>query len=381
MHTTARSKDHDAFRKMARDFLTNEIAPSFPEWEAAGIVPREIFHKIGDLGVLGLQVPERYGGGGVDTFAYSAIWMEETARSHVHLGGLSVHMNVCIPYFVSYATPTQAEQWLPRLASGEAMASIAMTEPSAGSDLAGIKTTARDGGDHYVLNGAKTFITGGINADVVLVVARTSTGARRQDGLSIFIVDAKSPGFSRGRNLDKLGLRTQDTAELFFEDVVVPADRLLGEPGRGFEYLTSNLPQERLSIAIASQAAAETALATTTEYVKSRAVFGTTVAAFQNTKFELASCAVEIEAGRALVDQALAALDAGVLSPADAAKVKIYCTELQGRVVDRCLQLHGGYGYMREYPIARLYADARVTRIFGGSNEVLRTIVAKSIGL
>jgi acyl-CoA dehydrogenase len=381
MKSTIYNSDHDSFREMAREFLAKEVVPHFPGWEAAGLVPREVFNKIGDLGVLGIQVPEEYGGGRSDSFLYSAVWAEETARAYVNLGGLSVHMNVVLPYFLSYCSQDQKRRWFPGLACGELMTSIAMTEPGTGSDLAGMTTTATKQGEHFVLNGAKTFISGGINADLVVVVARTGKGEDRRDGLSLLVVERDMVGFTRGRNLDKIGLKTQDTAELFFEDVRVPVTNLLGEEGKAFSYLTSNLPQERLGIAVGAQAAAEAALTTTLEYVRERKVFGTTVSAFQNTKFELAACAIDIEAGRSILDRALAEHEAGELSSADAAKVKVFCTELQDRVIDRCLQLHGGYGYMREYPIARLYADARVTRIFGGTTEVLKTIVAKSLKL
>lgn len=381
MKSTIYTEDHDSFREMAREFLAKEVVPHFPDWETAGLVPREVFNQIGDLGVLGIQVPEEYGGAGSDSFLYSAVWAEETARAYVNLGGLSVHMNVVLPYFLAYCSEEQKRRWFPGLACGELMTSIAMTEPGTGSDLAGMTTSATRQGEHFVLNGAKTFISGGINADLVVVVARTGRGENRRDGLSLLVVERDMAGFTRGRNLDKIGLKTQDTAELFFEDVRVPVANLLGEEGKAFSYLTSNLPQERLGIAVGAQAAAEAALTTTLEYVRERKVFGTTVSAFQNTKFELAACAIDIEAGRSFLDRALAEHEAGELSSADAAKVKVFCTEVQDRVIDRCLQLHGGYGYMREYPIARLYADARVTRIFGGTTEVLKTIVAKSLDL
>ena len=381
MRSTVYDSDHDAFRQVVRDFLTKEVVDQFPEWEQAGVVPRDLFTRLGALGVPGLQVPEEYGGGGTNSFKYNAVVSEETARVGVSLGGLSVHMNVVVPYFVEYGSEEQKKRWLPGLADGGLMSSIAMTEPGTGSDLAGMATTARRDGDHYVLNGAKTFITGGMNADLVVVVARTGGGESRRDGLSLLVVERDMPGFERGRNLDKLGLKAQDTAELSFTDVRVPATNLLGEEGAAFRYLAGNLPQERLGIAVAAQTAAEAAIEVTTDYVKERKAFGTPVSSFQNTKFELAACATDVEAGRALLDRALEEHDAGVLTGVDAAKVKIFCTELQDRVVDRCLQLHGGYGYMREYRIARLYADARVTRIFGGTTEVLKTIIAKSLDL
>lgn len=381
MERTIFDDSHETFRRTARDFMAKEVVPHFAEWDAAGIVPRDIFRRIGELGVLGMQIPEEYGGGGSSSFLYAAVWAEETARAYVNLGGFSAHLHIVLPYFLAYATEEQRRRWFPGLASGDLMASIAMTEPGTGSDLAGMTTTAEKRDGHYVLNGAKTFITGGINADLVLVVARTGTGEDRRDGLSLLVVERDMPGFTRGRNLDKIGLKTQDTAELFFEEVRVPAENLLGEEGKAFGCMMSNLPQERLGIAVAAQAAAEAALTTTLEYVQNRKVFGTTVSSFQNTKFELAACAAEIEAGRFLVDRALVAHDAGELSAADAAKVKVFTTELQGRVIDRCLQLHGGYGYMREYPIGRLYTDARISRILGGTTEVLKTIIAKSLGL
>jgi alkylation response protein AidB-like acyl-CoA dehydrogenase len=381
MKRTLYGPEHDAFRRSARDFLAKEVVPHFPRWEEAGLVPREVFHKLGGLGLLGIQIPEEYGGGGTDTFLYSAVWVEETARAYVNLGGLNVHTNVVLPYFLSLADEQQRQRWFPGLAGGELMSAIAMTEPGTGSDLAGIATTAVRDGDDWILNGAKTFITGGIHADLVIVVARTFRSDNRRDGLTLLVVERAMDGFTRGRNLDKIGLRTQDTAELFFQDVRVPQANVLGEEGKAFRYLTGNLPQERLGIAVAAQAAAEAALTTTTAYVKERQVFGKPVADFQNTKFELAACATDIAAGRALVDKALVEHEGKQLSASDAAMVKLFCTEMQSRVIDRCLQLHGGYGYMREYPIARLYADARVTRIYGGTSEVLKTIIAKSLDL
>lgn len=381
MRRTIFQAEHADFRLMARDFLAKEVVPHYPEWEAAGLVPREVFHKVGELGVLGMAIPEEFGGAGQPSFLYPAIWAEESIRAYVNLGGLSVHLNVVLPYFLKYCTTEQRQRWFPGLATGELMTAIAMTEPGTGSDLAGMTTMAVRDGDEFVLNGAKTFITGGLNADLVIVVARTAKSENRRDGLTLLVVERGTPGFTQGRNLDKIGLKAQDTAELFFEDVRVPAANVLGDEGKAFSYLTSNLAQERLGIAVGAQAAAEAALATTLDYVQERQAFGTSVAAFQNTKFELAACAVDIEAGRALVDRALAAHERGELSVPQAAKAKVFCTELQARVVDRCLQLHGGYGYVREYPIARLYADARVTRIYGGTTEVLKTIIAKSLGL
>jgi alkylation response protein AidB-like acyl-CoA dehydrogenase len=375
--------EHDAFRDAIRQFLVKEVVPDYPAWEKAGAPPRDFYRRAGELGFIGIQVPEKFGGGGEPTFTYNVILTEEAQRACVGLGSLRVHMDVVLPYFLHYADDEQKQRWLPGIATGELMTAIAMTEPGTGSDLAGIRTTATRDGDHYVLNGAKTFITGGLNADLVLVVARTSLAAaeNRRDGLSILVVESSSAGFSVGRNLEKLGLKAQDTTELFFRDVRVPADNLLGEEGSAFRYLLHNLPQERLTIAVAALASASAALTLTIDYVTQRNVFGQPVSSFQNTKFVLADCATRIEAGQALVDRALDAHNTAELTVADAAKAKLFCTELQAKVIDECLQLHGGYGYMLEYPIARLYADARVTRIYGGTNEIIKTIISKDLGL
>ncbi|MFC7343859.1 acyl-CoA dehydrogenase family protein [Saccharopolyspora griseoalba] len=374
--------DHDAFRDTVRQFIAKEVVPNLPDWEAAGRVPRELFAKTAGIGINGLQVPEEYGGGGIESFLFNAIVIEEIGYAAATLGGLQVHLSTVLPYFFEYADDEQKSRWFPGFADGSLVSSVAMTEPGTGSDLAGMATTAVRDGDDWVLNGAKTFITGGINADLVIVVARTSNDVNnRRDGLSLLVVEEGMEGFTRGRNLDKLGLKAQDTAELSFDEVRVPAENLLGKEGDGFSMLLNNLPQERLTIAVTAQATAAAALELATDYVKDRKVFGKSVAEFQNTKFVLAECATELEASQALVDRALAELDAGTLSAADAAKVKLFSTEMQARVIDRCLQLHGGYGFMREYPIARLYADARVTRIFGGTSEVMKSVVSKSLGL
>jgi alkylation response protein AidB-like acyl-CoA dehydrogenase len=293
---------------------------------------------------------------------------------------MSVHSDICLPYFLSYATDEQKQRWLPGLVNGELIAAIAMTEPGTGSDLAGISSTAARRDDEYVVNGAKTFITNGINADLVITAVRTDRSERHR-GLSLLVVERDTPGFERGRNLEKIGTHAQDTAELFFDDAHVPAENLLGNEGEGFAYLVSNLPQERLSIAVAAVAAAEAALGWTVEYVRDRKAFGTPIGSFQNTRFELAEMRTEVDVGQAYVDRCVEALNAGELTAEDAAGAKWWCTELQGRVVDRCLQLHGGYGYMLEYPIARAYADARVTRIYGGSNEIMKEIVGRAMKL
>ncbi|MWA00440.1 acyl-CoA dehydrogenase [Actinomadura sp. LD22] len=381
MRRTLFNEDHEAFRETIRDFIQAEVAPVYEEWEQAGHPPRDFYNKLGELGVFGIQVPEEYGGAGETSFKYQAVISEECARAGVSFGGYGVHVNLVLPYLLKYASEEQKKRWLPPFISGEMMTAIAMTEPGTGSDLAGMQTTAKRDGDHYVLNGAKTFITGGVLADRVLVVARTSpaTPENRRAGLSILAVDTKSEGYSVGRKLEKIGLRSSDTAELSFVDVKVPVEDLLGEEGAGFGYLTHNLAEERLGIATSSYASAAAAVEFARKYVQERTVFGKTVSSFQNTKFVLAECATEVEAARSLVDRCIEALDAGELTPADAAVAKLFCTEVQQRVVDKCLQLHGGYGYILEYPIARLYADARVTRIYGGTSEVLKTIIAKDI--
>jgi alkylation response protein AidB-like acyl-CoA dehydrogenase len=375
------NEDHEAFRETIRDFIQAEVAPVYEEWEQAGHPPRDFYNKLGELGVFGIQVPEEYGGAGETSFKYQAVISEECARAGVSFGGYGVHVNLVLPYLLKYASEEQKKRWLPPFISGDMMTAIAMTEPGTGSDLAGMQTTAKRDGDHYILNGAKTFITGGVLADRVLVVARTSpaTPENRRAGLSILAVDTKSEGYSVGRKLEKIGLRSSDTAELSFVDVKVPVEDLLGEEGAGFSYLTHNLAEERLGIATSSYASAAAAVEFARKYVQERTVFGKTVSSFQNTKFVLAECATEVEAARSLVDRCIEALDAGELTPADAAVAKLFCTEVQQRVVDKCLQLHGGYGYILEYPIARLYTDARVTRIYGGTSEVLKTIIAKDI--
>jgi len=385
MRRTIYTEDHEAFREMIRDFIAREVEPVFAEWERQGHPPRDFYRRLGELGVLGIQVPAEYGGGGEPSFKYAAVVTEECARAAVTFGNYGVHSNLILPYFLEHATEEQKQRWLPGFCSGELMTAIAMTEPGTGSDLAGIRTQAKlsEDGSHYVLNGAKTFITGGVLADLVLVVARTSPPdpADRRGGLTILCVDTTSEGFSVGRKLEKIGLKSSDTAELSFVDVKVPVANRLGEEGHGFKYLTHNLPQERLLIAMGGAASAAAALRFAIEYVKDRKVFGQPVASFQNTKFVLAECATEVEAAQIMVDRAIELLDTGELTVPDAAKVKLFATEVAGRVIDKCLQLHGGYGYILEYPIARLYADTRVSRIYGGTSEVMKTIIAKSLGV
>jgi acyl-CoA dehydrogenase len=385
MRRTVFNEDHEAFRETIRDFIAAEVVPYYEEWREAGQAPREFYKKLGELGIFGIEVPEEYGGAGETSFKFNAIITEETARAGVSFGGSGVHTALCLPYLLKYATEEQKRRWLPPFIAGELMTAIAMTEPGTGSDLAGMKTTAKlsEDGTHYVLNGAKTFITGGVLADRVLVCARTApaTPEDRRGGISILVVDTKSEGYAVGRKLEKLGLKTSDTAELSFTDVKVPVEDLLGEEGRAFEYLTHNLPQERLGIAVSAYAQAAAAVEFAKAYVTDRTIFGKTVASFQNTKFALADCKSEVDAMQAVVDRALEAHDAGELTAADAASAKLFTTERAAVVIDKCLQLHGGYGYMMEYPIARLYADTRVTRIYGGTSEVMRSIVAKSMGL
>jgi acyl-CoA dehydrogenase len=385
MRRTVFNEDHEAFRQVLRDFIEAEVTPHYQEWYDAGIVPRDFYYKLAELGLFGIEVPEEYGGAGLTSFKYSAIETEEIARAGVSFGGSGVHVALCLPYIMKLGTEEQKKRWLPRFVSGEMMCAIAMTEPGTGSDLAGMKTTAKLSADgtHYVLNGAKTFITGGVHADRVIVCARTAPAKDddRRFGISLLVVDTKSEGYTVGRKLDKLGLKVSDTAELAFADVKVPAEDLLGEEHKGFSYLGQNLPQERLSIAIGAYAQAAAAVEFTKKYTQDRKIFGKSVASFQNTKFELAACKAEVDAAQAVADRALEAHDAGELTAAEAASAKLFCTEVASRVIDRCLQLHGGYGYINEYPIARLYADNRVNRIYGGTSEVMKTIIAKDMGL
>lgn len=385
MRRTVFQEDHEAFRQTLRDFIESEVSPHFQEWFDAGIVPREFYYKLADLGLFGINVAEEYGGAGIDSHKFEAIQSEEVARAGVNFGGSGVHVLLGLPYIKALATAEQKQRYLPRFVSGEEMWALAMTEPGTGSDLAGMKSTAKlsQDGTHYLLNGAKTFITGGVHADRVIVCARTASPREddRRFGISLLAVDTKLAGYAVGRKLDKVGLRTSDTAELSFTDVKVPVEDLLGEENRGFDYLGQNLPSERWGIAYSAYAQAAAAVRFATEYTQQRIVFGKQVSSFQNTKFELAACRAKVDAAQAVADRALEALDAGELTAAEAASAKLFCTEVAADVIDRCLQLHGGYGFMNEYPIARLYADNRVNRIYGGTNEVMKTIIAKDMGL
>jgi acyl-CoA dehydrogenase len=382
MRGRASTDEQQAFRRSVRAFLTERVVPHLAEWEAAKSVPKSLYAEFGRLGVTGIRIPQEFGGAGEKSFIYNVIFAEEVMHTGAVSGALQLHLNVVLPYFLELATPEQQARWFPAFVSGESVTAIAMTEPGTGSDLAGISASAVLDGDSYVLNGAKTFITGGINADLVVVVARTSRSETdRRAGLTLLVVEEGMTGFSRGRNLDKLGLKSQDTSELFFDNVRVPVANRLGAEGNGFAYLTANLPQERMSIAISAQASSERAIELTLDYTRERKAFGTPIASFQNTKFVLAGLSAKVEAGRHMVDRALEELDAGTLSIADAARVKLFTTEVQAEVMDACLQLHGGYGYMLEYPISRMYADARVSRIYGGSSEIMKVIIAKDLGL
>ncbi|MFI2209505.1 acyl-CoA dehydrogenase family protein [Streptomyces sp. NPDC020141] len=378
-------EDHDAFRATIREFVEKEVTPHFEEWERNNVVDREIFRKLGALGVMGFGIPEEYGGSGDISYKYAVVISEECARAAVSLGHYGVSTGIVLPYLLHLADERQKARWFPGTASGDIMLCVAMTEPGTGSDLAGIRTTAKlsEDGTHYVLNGSKTFITGARNSEWCLVAARTSapTEENRRHGLSLLMVPTDSEGFGFGRKLEKIGLRSSDTSELSFTDVRVPVENLLGEEGRGFSYLGRNLARERLQIGVVAAANAAAAIEFTKEYTRQRQVFGKPVASFQNTKFVLAECATEVEALQAMVDRAIELEDARELTPVDAAKVKLFGTEVAGRVIDKCLQLHGGYGYMLEYPIARLYADTRVNRIYGGTSEVMKTIIAKDLAL
>ncbi len=382
MKRTIFEDEHRDYRESVRRFLAAEVVPHHVQWEREGIVPRELFARAARRGMLAMAVPEAFGGAGAEDFRFNQIVVEEVAYAGVAGSGLGItlHNDICLPYFLSYCNEEQRARWLPGIAEGSLITALAMTEPGIGSDLASMNASARREGESFVVNGAKTFITNGINADLVILAAKTDPGERHR-GISLLVAERGMAGFERGRNLEKVGMHAQDTAELFFTDAPVPVENLLGEEGRGFHYLVSNLAQERLSIAIAGVAAAQAALNWTLEYVRERTAFGQPVGSFQASRFALAEIKTEIELATAFVDQAVMALVRGELSAEDAAMAKWWCTELQGRVVDRCVQLHGGYGYMLEYPIARAYADARVTRIYGGTTEIMKEIVGRSLGV
>jgi long-chain-acyl-CoA dehydrogenase len=382
MKRTIFTEEHTLFRDAFRHFVEKEMAPYNEQWEKDGMVSRELWLKAGQQGFLGWSVPEEYGGAGTNDFRYSAIFAEEIVRAGVASAGqgMGLHNDITLPYFMAYASEEQKQRWLPGMCVGELITAIAMTEPNTGSDLAAVKATAIRQGDYYLLNGQKTFITNGILSDVVIVVAKTNLEMRHK-GISLLVVERGMDGFKRGRKLEKVGQKAQDTAELYFEDVRVPVANLLGEEGRGFYYLMRQLAQERLSVAVLAVAACETALEITLEYCKERTAFGQPIGSFQNSRFKLAEMKTETEIARVYVDRCIEELNAGELSPEEAAMAKWWTSELQKRVVDQCVQLHGGYGYMLEYPIARMYLDARVQSIYAGTNEIMKEIIGRSMGV
>ncbi|RMG98440.1 MAG: acyl-CoA dehydrogenase [Chloroflexi bacterium] len=373
------AKEHLMFRDAFRRFVEREIVPYHAQWEEEGMVSREVWRKAGQAGFLGMDVPEEYGGGGVRDFRYNAIVTEELIRVGASGVGFGLHNDVVMPYFLNLATEEQKARWLPGVVAGELITAIAMSEPNAGSDLAGVQTTAVRQGDYYVLNGQKTFITNGLLSDLVIVVAKTDPSAGHA-GVSLLVVERGMEGFERGRKLEKIGLKAQDTAELFFRNVKVPVTNRLGEEGHGFYYLMQQLPQERLSIAVIAVAACEAVLEMTIQYCHERTAFGRPIGKFQHNRFKLAEMKTEVQIARVFVDRCIMELNAGNLTAEDAAMAKWWTTELQKRVVDQCLQLHGGYGYMLEYPVAKAYLDSRVQTIYGGTTEIMKEIIGRAMG-
>jgi alkylation response protein AidB-like acyl-CoA dehydrogenase len=369
--------EHEIFRDSVKKFLAAEVAPYHEQWEEEGQVDRDLWKKAGEQGFLAPSVPEEYGGVEVD-FRYNAILDEECARSGFTGLGWNLHSDVAVPYIVRLGTDAQKKKYLPACVSGDIVTAIAMTEPSSGSDLQGIKTTAVRKGDSFYINGSKTFITNGQHADLVIVVAKTDSGAGA-GGISLFLVEAGSAGFTKGRNLKKIGLKAQDTSELSFQDVCVPASSLLGEEGKGFTYLMEELPQERLCASILAVHSAQNILEKTVDYVSERTAFGKPISFFQNTQFKLAEMDAELTSAGAFLDRCLALHLNRKLDPVTAAKLKLLTTDLQGKIMDECLQLHGGYGYMWEYPVARAWADARIQRIYGGTNEIMKVIISRAL--
>jgi alkylation response protein AidB-like acyl-CoA dehydrogenase len=381
MERTLYESDHQAFRGSARAFMERHVVPRHADWEKAGIVDRDVWVEAGKQGLLGTDVPEEYGGGGVRDFRYNAVLDEEIIRVGATGLGFGLHNDVVAPYLLELTTDEQRQRWLPGFCSGEIITAIAMSEPAAGSDLQGVKTYARRDGADYVLSGSKTFITNGINSDLVLVVAKTDPDAEGARGISLLVVERGMAGFERGRNLDKIGLKAQDTAELFFDEVRVPAANLIGEENQGFVHLMERLPQERLSIAVAAVAACERMLEITLDYARTREAFGRPIGRFQHNRFTLAELATETSIARTFLDECIRQLNARTLTVADAAMAKWWTTDLQNKAADTCLQLHGGYGYMTEYPISRAWLDSRVQSIYGGTNEIMKEIVGRTLGL
>ena len=370
-------EDHAAFRDSVRRFLENEVAPFHERWEEQGHVDRQIWNKAGANGFLCPTMPEEYGGTGVDK-RFSVVIMEEGARINATGMGWGLHSEIVAPYLLHYGSEHLKRKYLPGMASGELVGAIAMTEPAAGSDLQGVRTTAVRDGDHYILNGSKIFITNGYLSDLVIVVAKTDP-AKGAKGTSLLVVDTSMPGFTKGKPMKKAGMKAQETCELFFDNVRVPAENLLGEEGNGFIYLMQELPWERLQIAVIAMASAEAALDWTIQYTNERKAFGQEIAKFQNTRFKLAELKTEIQVGRVFVDRCVELILENKLDPATASIAKYWCTDLQFKVMDECVQLHGGYGYMWEYPITRAWADARVQRIYGGTNEIMKELISRNL--
>jgi alkylation response protein AidB-like acyl-CoA dehydrogenase len=373
--------EHHQFRQLVRDFVQQTVVPAHEDWEKEGCWDRSLFIEAGKLGLLGFSVPEHLGGPGVNDFRYNAIVIDELQRAGAASEAIAFTLqnDVVLPYLTDLTTPEQQQRWLPGVVTGETVLGIAMTEPGTGSDLAGIRTAAVRDGDHYVVNGAKTFISNGQSGDLFVIAVRTSPD--RHKGLSLLVVNADTPGFHRGRNLEKIGLHAQDTSELTFTDMRVRVENLLEQEGMGFYQLVRNLPQERLALGVGAVAAAESILAETLEYVRGRKAFGSPIASFQNSQFVLAELATEIDIARTYLDDCLADHLTGDLTAARAARLKWWTTDLQVRTADRCLQLHGGYGYMREYSVSRAFVDARIQTIYGGTNEIMKTIIAKDLGI
>ena len=375
-------EDHELFRNTFKQFVDKEMVPFNETWEKNGIVDRELFEKAGESGFLGIDLPQKYGGGGINDYRFNQIMGEEFDFAGVATAGsgIGLHNDICVPYFREYCNVEQKQRWMPGITKGSLITAIAMSEPGTGSDLASISTTAIKDGESYVLNGAKTFISNGINSDLVIVAAKTQPDSKHR-GISLLIVERGMEGFERGRNLKKAGRHSQDTAELFFSDVRIPAENLLGEENEGFYYMMFNLPQERLNIAISAVAGTQYAFDLTLEYVKERKAFGKAIGSFQNSRFKMAEIATELEFAWAFIDKCSLALTRGELTAEEAAMAKWWTTELQKRAIDQCLQLHGGYGYMDEYPISRLWRDGRVQSIYGGTTEIMKEIIGRNLGL